>query len=101
MDALVCEYLSSIELGEVQEFQDMAVVPLFTALEHSTDYITLKEAMEKEHITVTEVDASGYVPELKVINQAEIPVLLLDGEELVGAKQNRILNTSILLKEKL
>jgi hypothetical protein len=36
---------------------------------------------------------------LKVVNKAEIPVLLLDGEELAGAKQNRVLNTTILLKE--
>jgi hypothetical protein len=42
---------------------------------------------------------SGSVPELKVLNRAEIPVLLLDGEELAGAKQNRVLNTTILLKE--
>jgi hypothetical protein len=27
-------------------------------------------------------------------------VLLLDGEEMVGAKQNRVLNTTILLREK-
>ena len=37
----------------------------------------------------------GSVPELKVINKAEIPILLLDGEELVGAKQNRVLNTTM------
>jgi hypothetical protein len=35
-----------------------------------------------------------------VINIAEKPVLLLDGEELAGAKQNRVLNTTILLHEK-
>jgi hypothetical protein len=40
------------------------------------------------------------VPELKVLNRAEKPVLLLDGEELAGAKQNRVLNTTILLREK-
>ena len=38
------------------------------------------------------------MPELKVLNRADVSVLLLDGEELVGAKQNRVLNTSILLK---
>jgi len=40
------------------------------------------------------------VPELKVISQSDRPILLLDGEELVGAKQNRVLNTTILLREK-
>ena len=64
------------------------------------EYFTLKEAMELDLLKITEVDDSGSVPELKVINEAEIPVLVLDGEELVGAKQNRIVNTSILLKEK-
>jgi len=39
------------------------------------------------------------VPELKVINKAKVSVLLLDGEELVGAKQNRVVNTTILLKK--
>jgi hypothetical protein len=39
------------------------------------------------------------VPELKVINRLAQPVLLSDGEELIGAKQNRVLSTTILLKE--
>ena len=34
-----------------------------------------------------------------VVNRANKPVLLIDGEELAGAKQNRVLNTSILIKE--
>jgi len=40
------------------------------------------------------------VPELAVVNDGDIHVLLLDGEELRGAKQNRMLNTTILLKPK-
>ncbi len=32
-------------------------------------------------------------------NHTEIPVLILDGSELKGAKQNRIVNISILLKK--
>ena len=34
-----------------------------------------------------------------MINAGDLPVLLLDGEELAGAKQNRVVNTTILLKE--
>lgn len=51
-------------------------------------------------LTVTEVDESGTVPELLAINDADRPILLIDGEELQGAKQNRILNTSVLLPPK-
>ena len=40
---------------------------------------------------------SGRVPELTIVNDGPVPVLLLDGEELVGAKQNRIVNLTILV----
>jgi hypothetical protein len=38
------------------------------------------------------------VPELFVENPTDSAVLLYDGEELVGAKQNRILNVSVLVE---
>jgi len=40
---------------------------------------------------------AGSVPELLVKNLAPSPVLILDGEELIGAKQNRIVNLTILV----
>ena len=39
---------------------------------------------------------AGSVPELKLVNRGVLPVLLVDGEELVGARQNRVLNLTIL-----
>jgi len=81
------------------KYKNMGVIPLFTSID-SIKYLTLKEALNKKLLIITEVSKGGAVPELKVKNKAEMPVLLLDGEELVGAKQNRILNTTILLKEK-
>lgn len=99
MDKLITDSLSRLELGELQEFKNMGVIPLFASDNHSPQYLTLKDALDKGLLTVTEVSRGGSVPELKVANRAEIPVLLLDGEELTGAKQNRVLNTSLLLKE--
>jgi hypothetical protein len=99
MDDIMVEYMGSIDFGELQHFGEMAVFPVFTANKGKVEYYTLKEAMNRNLIEITEVDDSGSVPELKVINHAEIPVLILDGEELMGAKQNRIVNTTILLKE--
>ena len=99
MEQIVSNYLLELKFGELQVFNNMGIFPLFTSINHAPQYLTLKEALEKRLLTITEVSQSGSVPELKVQNRAAIPVLLLDGEELAGAKQNRVLNTTILLKE--
>lgn len=100
MDEIIRNYLSGLEIGEAQQFRNMAAFPIFTSLDGGPDYWTLKEALEKAVFSVTEVSAGGSVPELKVANKGDVAVLLLDGEELAGAKQNRVLNTTILVKEK-
>lgn len=100
MNKTITNYLSAMELGEIQQFKNMAIIPLFTKITKDYKYLTMKEALDKELLTVKEIDHDGSVPELKVKNKANIPVFLLDGEELIGAKQNRVLNTSILLKSK-
>ena len=100
MDTLIANYVQQLNPGTVQTFQNMAVMPLTTDIEADHQYITLNEAMENGALKITEVDESGSIPELKVVNSSEHQILLLDGEELVGAKQNRVLNTSILLRQK-
>ncbi|MFO7902803.1 MAG: ARPP-1 family domain-containing protein [Planctomycetota bacterium] len=64
------------------------------------NYLLAFEAIEAGMLSVTEVSESGSVPELLAVNDADRPVLLIDGEELQGAKQNRIMNTSVLLPPK-
>ena len=100
MDFIISSFISQIRLGEVQTFQNMQVVPLFSDQKEELVYWTLKEALDKGQLLIQEISSGGSVPELKVINQGDIPVLLLDGEEVAGAKQNRVLNTTILVKEK-
>jgi len=62
--------------------------------------LKLKETLIQNLLKITELNDSGAVPQLKVMKNAELPVLILDVEELMGAKQNRIVNTNILLSEK-
>jgi len=100
MDAIVIEYLKGIEFGDLQEHANMAVLPFFLPTETGPQYMTLGAALEEDLLSVTELGKEGSVPELKVTNTSESPVLLLDGEELAGAKQNRVLNTSILVGKK-
>ena len=88
--------LSTATLGEPQVLDAMAVVPVVASLA-GPDYVTLADAIAANSLVVTEVDAGGHVPELRAKNSGDIAILVLDGEELRGAKQNRILNTSILI----
>ena len=94
------DYISNLQLGEVQTFENMAIIPIFISENIDIEYISLSQALEQGSLVIAEVDQSGSVPNLKVINQSDQLVLILDGEEIVGAKQNRILNTSILIDKK-
>jgi hypothetical protein len=73
------------------------MVPVFTQAEGAPDYLTLTEALQQCVAAVTELGAGGQVPNVKVTNTSRLYLLLVEGEELIGAKQNRTLNTSILL----
>lgn len=89
--------LAGITLGEPRPHGGLAVVPLLNFGATDPDWLTLDEAIGAGALTVTEVSEGGSVPTLRVTNGGERAVLLLDSEELVGAKQNRILNTSVLI----
>jgi hypothetical protein len=73
------------------------VYPLLAGEESPVGYATLDEALAAGFARVTEVSEAGHVPELTIVNDGTVPVLVLDGEELVGAKQNRIVNLSIMV----
>jgi hypothetical protein len=87
------------QLGEAVEHRGIVVTPLFPRRDPLTAYITLDEALP-QGLRITETSATGSVPELALHNPLEENVLLYDGEELVGAKQNRILNVSVLCAAK-
>jgi hypothetical protein len=100
MEVKIKNVLLNMEMGRLEGRRNMGVIPMTAAQSSGPEYVTLKQALEKNVLTIKEISESGSVPELKVINHADVPVLLLDKEELSGAKQNRVLNTSILLKKK-
>lgn len=94
--SVVAECLSRISLGEPQVHNNLTLFPLIAAESEAPRYQLLDEALASDCARVTEVSEAGSVPELKFVNECDRPVLLLDGEELVGAKQNRILNLTVL-----
>ena len=97
MQNLLVNYLEQLRIDRKQSYKNLAVYPLLSEYAVTLDYLTLDEAMSQDAIDVVEIDRGGSVPELKVINKSGKMILILDGEELVGAKQNRIVNTTILV----
>lgn len=87
---------NTIQLGEPVEHRGVVIAPLFPRNNPKADYLMLEEALALG-FRITEVDAAGSVPELLAFNPLDKPVLLYDGEELLGAKQNRILNVTVLV----
>ena len=98
MDTVIKGYLEKTKVGRKQFYRNLAVYPLLSTYSVSIDYLLLDEALSEGLMEVVEVDKEGSVPELKVNNKSPQMILILDGEELVGAKQNRIINTTILVK---
>ena len=88
---------AALEFGPAIGAANLTMYPLLGRDEVPAGYTTLDEALAAGSVTVTEVSESGHVPELTIVNTGPVPVLLLDGEELVGAKQNRIVNLTILV----
>src|ERR1700680_626449 len=87
----------NLAVGTPQTHENMAIYPLYVKNGHQRGYQTLDEALEAKTVEVLEVSEGGSVPNLAVRNTGTRPILLVIGEELIGAKQNRVLNTSLLV----
>ncbi|MHB1006381.1 MAG: ARPP-1 family domain-containing protein [Chloroflexota bacterium] len=96
----VLAWLAGLKAGEGGARGGMAVFPLKHGANGSADgafaYRTLAEGLAEGWVEVWE-QASATVPELLLRNLGKEAVLVLDGGEVVGGRQNRIANASFLV----
>ncbi len=97
MDARLGTMLCSIDVLEPVAADALQVFGLRREGPVGLAYSTLDEALAAKCLEVAEIDESGSVPEIKVINKGDSMVLLIAGEHLIGAKQDRVLNASIMV----
>lgn len=88
--ALTLEVRSPLVAGPLLLF------PVFSVSPPAPGYTCGPEAEAAGLFTVHERDGGAAVPELVVETTAIVPLLLIEGETLLGAKQNRTLNVSVL-----
>lgn len=97
---LVSDWLAGQTLGSVVTSGALSLIPLYGKLAASAiGYRTLTEAIAQGEARITE-QSQATVNGLRVLNRGALPVLILDGEEIVGGMQNRVVNTTILIPPK-
>lgn len=97
MPISIKEFVSKLTIHPPQTSENLTVIPLSNSSNGGIDYISSEDAFRTGAITITERSEGGSVPELQAVNHSDTAVLVISGEEVVGAKQNRIMNVSILL----
>ncbi len=96
MQAIVDGYLSGLKVGDGVSFDRMTLFPVFRPADSPLRYRVLSDALADGSVEVRE-RPSATVPELWLVNRSDTMVLVLDGEEVVGGRQNRIVNASFLI----
>jgi hypothetical protein len=91
------ELLSTLTIGEPSHHHNLTFFPLVWPQPHEPSYKLLSTAIEAGEAVVEEVNESGSVPNLAVTNKAKSPLLIPEGEILMGAKQNRVINVTVLV----
>ena len=92
--------LKDVQRGVPVTEGELSVIPLLNESAPEANYLTFEAAVKRGGIMVEELSESGSVPELRVKNSESLPVFVLDGEQLLGAKQNRIVNLSLMVPAK-
>jgi len=71
---------SNVEIGSSSHFRNLTLFPLIrhNGAIREPDYLLLEDAISQGKVRVTELHAGGSVPELRLENAANLPVLVVD-----------------------
>ena len=94
---MMSELLQTAKVTVSQQQSGLQVFGLQWPATPNLVYCTLDEAMSAGTLDVTEVSAQGSIPELKVESRSDVMTFLMAGEQVLGAKQNRVLNVSLMV----
>jgi hypothetical protein len=97
MNAIIAELVQNLEVSEPQEANGLQVFGLRSKPGKEMKYATMDEALGSQLLEISEIGQEGTVPAIRAVNKSDAMVFLMAGEQLVGAKQNRILNASIMV----
>lgn len=92
---------TSFPAGAVIEREHVSMVPIQDELEEFDEpFLTFEEANARDELSITELDDTDGGPSVgrvKIVSEADYPVLFLAGEVLAGGKQHRMVATTTMV----
>ena len=88
------------EILNIQNHDNITVAQINYNTSKLDSIISLHEAFEKKLIVVNELEGTEQVNTIELENLGNSYIFILDGDILKGAKQNRVVNTSVLVAPK-
>ena len=94
----IFEKLKNFKIDEPIALKGLKLFPVSFDINTGSNNIEfLDNSFDKKEIEAFEVTSEGVVGQVGIKNKSETFVLILDGEAISGAKQNRISQTTIIL----
>lgn len=100
LNTTLSAFLAQLNFGSSTTFENLTIVPLLDCQNGEPKYLTMDEGLSTSLFQIEELEEGAQVNDIRFRNISEKFALLFEGEELLGAKQNRILNISVLIKPK-
>ena len=92
----LADHLSApLRVGAPDVAGALAVFPVFGPAPR-LEYVSFAQG-SRRGVTIKELDGGASVNDLLVVNPTDTPVLLYEGEEVLGAQQNRTFDVSVLV----
>ena len=91
-------FLRQLHIGKAKHFRNLTLFPIFGADNPRTDYVVLEDALNADIAAVTEISDEGSIPELTIHNRGGKPILIPEGMIILGGKQDRTVNISIIVE---
>ena len=97
VDEILAQALLGLKISDPVSHGLLHIFPLRGDTSAEGDISLLEDGLRTGTLRIEELDEAGSVPGLRVVNEGTSRVLILEGDELIGARQNRVANSSVLV----
>jgi hypothetical protein len=97
MNEILAQALHSMDISEPVSHGLLHIFPLRGGTLEEGNFTLLEDGLRAGTLRVEELHEAGCVPGLRVVNEGDLRVLILEGDELIGAGQQRVANSSVLI----